>query len=171
VAIDKTIQGRFTCHRRSLGNHDVTLEQMEVRLRKAEEEREVLRAQVESMSEKLCKCANSSPPGSALNPFDTGGKGAFTQWVHCEFIVSSETICPANTQWVCAEYFLKVPTKVPSRYFVKETLEFFHNSLTKVPTGYFVKGTKGFFHNLLPNVPIKEPEPLIKSSFEKYPFM
>ena len=27
----------------------------------------------------------------------TGGKGQYTQWVHCELIVGSETICPAHT--------------------------------------------------------------------------
>ena len=36
---------------------------------------------------------------------DTGGKGAFTQWVHGEFMVSSEAICPPNTHWAHAEYF------------------------------------------------------------------
>ena len=33
------------------------------------------------------------------------GKGVITQWVHGEFIVSFETICPANTHQVCVEYF------------------------------------------------------------------
>ena len=28
----------------------------------------------------------------------TGGKGQYTQWVHCEFIVGPETIRPAHTQ-------------------------------------------------------------------------
>ena len=40
---------------------------------------------------------------------DTGGEGAFTQWVHGEFIVISEAICPPNTHWVHAEYFSKEP--------------------------------------------------------------
>ena len=35
----------------------------------------------------------------------TGGEGAFTQWVHDEFMVSSEAICPPNTHWVHAGYF------------------------------------------------------------------
>ena len=35
----------------------------------------------------------------------TGGKGSFTQWVHGEFIVGSETICPLNIHWVQGEYF------------------------------------------------------------------
>ena len=30
----------------------------------------------------------------------TGGKGQYTQWVHCELIVGSETIYPAHTQRV-----------------------------------------------------------------------
>ena len=33
----------------------------------------------------------------------TGGKGAFTQWAHCEFIVGFETIRPANTHWANCE--------------------------------------------------------------------
>jgi hypothetical protein len=35
----------------------------------------------------------------------TGGKGEFTQWVHCEFFVSLETICPVVTQQVRGEFF------------------------------------------------------------------
>ena len=35
---------------------------------------------------------------------DTGGKGSFTQCVHGEFIVGSETICPPNIHWVQGEY-------------------------------------------------------------------
>ena len=78
---------------------------------------------------------------------NTGGKGVLTQWVHGEVIVSFEKNCPLNAHWVHGEYFLKVPTKVPTRCFVKETLEFFHNSLPKVPSRYFVKEATGFFHN------------------------
>jgi hypothetical protein len=112
-----------------------------------------------------------------------GGKGVFTQWAHVEFIVSSETICPANTPQVHVEYFLKVPTKVtpgyfvngtldffhnsltqvPTRYFVKETLKFFHNSPTKVLIRYFLKETLGFFHNSLPKVPSRY---FVKETFE-----
>ena len=36
---------------------------------------------------------------------NTGGKGAFTQQAHGEFIVSSETKCPPNTQQAHVEYF------------------------------------------------------------------
>ena len=36
---------------------------------------------------------------------DTGGEGALTQWVHGEFMVSSEAIHPSNTHWAHAEYF------------------------------------------------------------------
>ena len=43
-----------------------------------------------------------SVPG---RPTSTGGEGAFTQWVHGEFMVSSEAICPPNTHWAHAEYF------------------------------------------------------------------
>ena len=35
----------------------------------------------------------------------TGGEGALTQWVHCEFIVSFEAIRPVITQQVCGEFF------------------------------------------------------------------
>ena len=35
----------------------------------------------------------------------TGGKDAFTQQAHGEFIVSSETKCPPNTQQAHGEYF------------------------------------------------------------------
>ena len=34
----------------------------------------------------------------------TGGKGAFTQWVWVELIESTETICPADTHQVHAEF-------------------------------------------------------------------
>jgi hypothetical protein len=35
----------------------------------------------------------------------TGGKGEFTQWVHCEFLVSPETIRLVVTQQVCGGFF------------------------------------------------------------------
>ena len=35
---------------------------------------------------------------------NTGGEGAFTQWVWVELIESSETICLANTHQVHAEF-------------------------------------------------------------------
>ena len=35
----------------------------------------------------------------------TGGKGQYTQWVHCELIVGSETICLAHTQQVNGGHF------------------------------------------------------------------
>ena len=35
----------------------------------------------------------------------TGGEGSFTQWVHCEFVVSLEAIRPVITQQVCGEFF------------------------------------------------------------------
>ena len=43
------------------------------------------------------------PGGKTMG--NTGGEGAFTQWVHGEFMVSSEAICPPNTHWAHAEYF------------------------------------------------------------------
>jgi hypothetical protein len=39
------------------------------------------------------------------NSNDTGGKGEFTQQVHCEFFVSPETICLVVTQQVCGGFF------------------------------------------------------------------
>ena len=45
---------------------------------------------------------------------DTGGKGQYTQWVHCELIVGSETICPAHIQWINSGHFQKVPTHLSS---------------------------------------------------------
>ena len=36
---------------------------------------------------------------------NTGGKGAFTQWAHCEFIVGFETICLANTHQANGGFF------------------------------------------------------------------
>ena len=44
---------------------------------------------------------------------DTGGKGVFTQWVHCEFIVSSESICSQRTHQAHDGFFLKVPINLP----------------------------------------------------------
>ena len=44
----------------------------------------------------------------------TEGEGQYTQWVHCELIVGSETIRPAHTQWVNGGHFQKVPTHLPS---------------------------------------------------------
>ena len=35
----------------------------------------------------------------------TGGKGELTQQAHGEFIVSSETMCLPNAQWVLGGYF------------------------------------------------------------------
>ena len=35
----------------------------------------------------------------------TGGEGSFTQWVHCEFVVSLEAIRPVITQQVCGEFY------------------------------------------------------------------
>ena len=53
------------------------------------------------------------------------------------------------------DHFHNSLSKVLSGHFVKETLEFFHNSLYKVSSGNFVTETPGFFHNSLHNIPIK----------------
>jgi hypothetical protein len=151
----------------------------------------VLIAVIETEEISLSTCKLTGGHLRISETLNTGGKGVFTQQAHVEFIVSSETIFPANTSQVHAEYFLKVPTKVPPGYFVNVTLDFFHNSLTQVPTRYFVKETLGFFHKSLPkvpsryfvketfefvhnvpcNVPIKEPKPPIKGSFKRCPPM
>ena len=44
-------------------------------------------------------------PSPTSDTSDTGGKESFTQWVHGEFIVGSETIFPPNIHWVQGEYF------------------------------------------------------------------
>ena len=46
----------------------------------------------------------SSIQGNSV-AINTGGKSAFTQQAHGEFIVSSETKCPPNTQQAHGEYF------------------------------------------------------------------
>ena len=51
---------------------------------------------------------------SVLELAFTGGKGQYTQWVHCELIVGSETICPAHTRQVNSGHIQKVPTHLPS---------------------------------------------------------
>ena len=43
------------------------------------------------------------------------GEGSLTQWVHCEYIVSSGAIHPHHTQWVHAEYFMKEPINLPTK--------------------------------------------------------
>ena len=53
------------------------------------------------------------------------------------------------------EFFHNSLQTVPIRHFVKETLDHFHNSLSKVLSGHFVKETLEFFHNSLHNMPIK----------------
>jgi hypothetical protein len=40
-----------------------------------------------------------------LRLVSTGGKGKFTQWVHCEFFVNPETIRLVVTQQVCGGFF------------------------------------------------------------------
>ena len=52
--------------------------------------------------------------GGQLSTAHTGGEGQYTQWVHCELIVGSETIRPAHTQQVNSRHIQKVPTHLPS---------------------------------------------------------
>ena len=70
-----------------------------------------------------------------LEAEDTGGKGQYTQWVHCELIVGSETICLAHAQWVNSGHFQKVPSTKLSGYFLNEPPLFFHKVSTKYPEG------------------------------------
>ena len=61
-------------------------------------------------SDLACRLEEVVPPevGEGLLRFqilDTGGKGAFTQWVYCEFIVGFETIRPANTHQANSGFF------------------------------------------------------------------
>ena len=53
---------------------------------------------------------NWIPKGSS----DTGGEGQYTQWIHCELIVGSETIHLAHAQRVNSGHIQKVPTHLPS---------------------------------------------------------
>ena len=53
-------------------------------------------------------------PEVSINGDNTGGEGQYTQWVHCELIVGSETICPAHIQRVNSGHIWKVPTNLPS---------------------------------------------------------
>jgi len=72
----------------------------------------------------------------ALVPsIDTGGEGQYNQWVHCEFIVGSETIRPAHTQQVSGGHFQKVPSTKPSGYILNEPPLFFGKVSTKYPEG------------------------------------
>jgi hypothetical protein len=49
------------------------------------------------------------------NPWvDTGGKWVFTQQVHCEFFVVSDTICPVVTQQVSGGFFHNFDPNVPT---------------------------------------------------------
>ena len=79
---------------------------------------------------------------------DTGGKWTLTQWVHCEFVVSFEAIRPVVTQQVCGEFLQKVPTKVPTGYFLNESPEFFSKEPTKLPSGYFLNERSEFFQKV-----------------------
>jgi len=65
----------------------------------------------------------------------TGGEGQYTQWVHCELIVGSEIIRPAHTQQVNGGHFYKVPSTIPSGYFLNELTLFFHKVSTMYPEG------------------------------------
>ena len=82
----------------------------------------------------------------ASQPEFTGGKGQYTQWVHCEFIVGSETICLAHTQWVSGECFHEVPTNSPSPNpggkwwaHLKSTHQFTQQNTWQVSLGRFQK--------------------------------
>ena len=44
---------------------------------------------------------------------DTGGEGSFTQWVHCEFVVSFEAIRPSLPSRYVVSSFKKYPPKYP----------------------------------------------------------
>ena len=93
---------------------------------------------------------------------DTGGEWTLTQWVHCEFIVSFEAIRPVVTQQVYGEFFQKVPTKVPTGYFLNETPEFVSKEPTKLPSGYFLNECSEFFQK----VPINLIKMYLAGSFQ-----
>ena len=56
-------------------------------------------------SNEIDLCLKRTNLGELSDTGDTGGEGLFTQWVHCEFIVSFEAIRPVVTQQVCGEFF------------------------------------------------------------------
>jgi hypothetical protein len=74
---------------------------------------------------------------------DTGGKGLITQWVHCEFIKSSETIHLVVIQQVRAGFFL----------------ESTHQNTQWVLSQFYFQCAHC------------APEPLIKGSFKNHPSM
>ena len=52
--------------------------------------------------------------------------------------MSFEAIHPVIAQWVCGEFFSRVPTKVPTGYFLNKTPEPISNEPTILPSGYFL---------------------------------
>ena len=98
----------------------------------------------------LSQASLASAPAKRYHPYDqsgrTGGKGQYTQWVHCESIVGSETICLAHTQQVSGEHFYKVPTNSPSPNpggkwwaHLKSTHQFAQRNTQQVSIGCFQK--------------------------------
>ena len=69
------------------------------------------------------------------------------------------------------EFFHNSLQTVPIRHFVKETLDHFHNSLSKVLSGHFVKETLEFFHNSLHNMPIKNLSHSLRLLLKSTPLM
>ena len=76
--------------------------------------------------------------------------------------MSFEAIRPVITQQVCGEFFQKVPTKVPTGYFLNETPEFISNEPTKLPSGYFLNEHSKFFQK----VPINLIKMYLAGSFQ-----
>src|SRR5258706_9392882 len=62
-------------------------------------------------------------------------------------------ICLVVTHQVHGEFFLKVPTKVPSGYFLNEPPRYFLKEPIKLPSRYFLNEPPEFFHNFAFNVP------------------
>ena len=111
-------------------------------------------------------------PRTLFWEIDTGGKGQYTQWVHCELIVGSETIHLAHTQQVNSGHIQKVPTnlpsKIPSRYILvifkkcppicpAHTQQVSGGHFQKVPSiipsGYFLNELPLFFHKVFTMYP------------------
>ena len=98
----------------------------------------------------------------------TGGEGAYTQWVHCGYIVGSGTVHSPQTQWVSGGFFWKVPTDViwinPVGSFWVHLKSTHQCDLVK-----FRGFALGLFKRCPPKYPVGTFQMYSPSSFTKYP--
>ena len=85
---------------------DSDVKETSVRIDHQTRELKQLESKVDNLVDRLAflEQANIEKEGW-IDCLDTGGEGQYTQWVHCELIVGSETICPAYTQQVSGGHF------------------------------------------------------------------